>query len=67
MNCEEVKARLIEAVYGEVPLELQAPFEEHLSGCSDCRLAYEQLEQTDKTLDLMPDNTAADQCRITNR
>ena len=59
MNCNEVKPRLIEAVYGEVPAEFRAAFEEHLAGCPACRLEYERLEQADKALDLVPETTAA--------
>ena len=59
MNCNEVKPRLIEAVYGEVPAEFRAAFEEHLAGCPACRLEYERLEQADQALDLVPETTAA--------
>jgi Putative zinc-finger len=58
MNCEEASQRMIEAVYGELPAQLQASFQEHLGGCSDCRLTYERLAQTDKLLDLVSDGTA---------
>jgi hypothetical protein len=59
MNCNEVKPRLIEAVYGEVPAEFRAALEEHLAGCPACRLEYAKLEQADQALDLVPERTAA--------
>ena len=58
MNCNEVRPRLIEAVYGEVPEEFRAAFEQHLAGCPVCRLEYKRLEQADKALDLVPETTA---------
>lgn len=58
MNCEAARARLMEAVYGELPPEAVAAFEEHLAGCEECRLTYEQLLQTDRALDVIPDTAA---------
>lgn len=58
MNCADVRLRMIEAVYDELPTELQTAFDKHLGGCAECRLAYEQLAETDSLLDAASDESA---------
>ena len=45
MKCDEAQARLIEHLYGELPLDEKAALRGHLAECDSCRHAMEALEQ----------------------
>jgi hypothetical protein len=46
MNCAEVKDRLIDFLYDEMPPEARASLAEHLRGCPTCRKEVASLERT---------------------
>ena len=48
MKCKEVTAFLMDYVSGELPEDERANFEQHLSGCLDCREYLVQYESTIK-------------------
>lgn len=58
MNCRDVQEHLIEAVYGELPADLQTTFQSHLDGCDECREAYQGLVHAHEALDLLPGEVA---------
>jgi hypothetical protein len=51
MNCDDVKLRLIESLYGELSPEDEARFREHLAGCDACRHEMAGLEQSRRQLE----------------
>ncbi len=53
MKCDDVKARLIEGLYGELPREEEDRLQEHLAGCRACRQEMEALEQSRRQLDVL--------------
>ena len=46
MNCAQVKERLIDFLYDELPLEARASFAEHLGGCAACKAEVASFERT---------------------
>jgi anti-sigma factor RsiW len=46
MNCAQVKERLIDFLYDELPPDARAAFAEHLSGCSACKAEVASYQQT---------------------
>src|ERR1041385_4750271 len=50
MTCEQCKERFVAAYYSELSDEEHAGFEEHISSCTECSRAYQQIT---KTLKLM--------------
>ena len=50
MKCADIKARLVESLYGELPGEDESHLREHLAGCDSCRQELEALEQSRRRL-----------------
>lgn len=53
MKCADVKAQLIESLYGELSDEQQACLREHLAGCQACRHEMAGLEQSHRLLNML--------------
>jgi anti-sigma factor RsiW len=45
-NCHELLKSLSEYVDGELPAELCAAIERHMSGCENCRIVVDTLRKT---------------------
>ena len=54
MTCDELRAKLLDLVYEELPDDEQRPCEEHLAGCASCRGEFDALKQTTAALDSLP-------------
>src|SRR6185437_9173572 len=54
MKCETAKENIILANYGELPDEYEAPLEQHLDGCDDCRREVEAMQELEDRLALLP-------------
>ncbi len=46
MNCAQVKERLIDFLYDELPPETRGSFTEHLNGCAACKAEVASYQQT---------------------
>jgi hypothetical protein len=46
MNCAQVKERLIDFLYDDLPPEARASFAEHLGGCPGCKAEVASFERT---------------------
>ncbi|HEY4395587.1 MAG TPA: zf-HC2 domain-containing protein [Polyangia bacterium] len=46
MGCEDVSARMVELLYGEVPADERATLEAHLGGCARCQAELAALQAT---------------------
>jgi Putative zinc-finger len=44
--CEDVSARMMELLYGELPAGERAPLEAHLAGCESCRTELADFQKT---------------------
>jgi predicted anti-sigma-YlaC factor YlaD len=45
-NCQELLGQLSDYIDGELETSLCAEIEEHLSGCSDCRIMVDTMRKT---------------------
>ena len=45
-NCEDVSARMVELLYGELPADARSGVDAHVAGCARCRSELEGLEKT---------------------
>ncbi len=52
MNCSEIKTQLHEFVDGELDGDRKEVVKEHLSGCTECRREYEELQKLDRLTEL---------------
>ena len=46
MSCQDVSARMLELIYGELGDDERATLETHIAGCADCRAEREGFERT---------------------
>jgi hypothetical protein len=46
MSCQDVSARMLELIYGELGDDERATLETHIAGCADCRAERQGLERT---------------------
>jgi hypothetical protein len=45
-NCEDVSARMVELLYGELPADARSGVDAHVAGCARCRSELQGLEKT---------------------
>jgi len=45
-NCEDVSARMVELLYGELPADARSGVDAHVAGCARCRSELDGLEKT---------------------
>jgi hypothetical protein len=45
-SCEDVSARMVELLYGELPADARSGVDAHVAGCARCRSELEGLERT---------------------
>ena len=45
-NCQELLGQLSDYIDGELEITLCAEIEEHLSGCTDCRIMVDTIRKT---------------------
>jgi hypothetical protein len=45
-NCEDVTARMMELLYGELPADARASVDAHVAGCARCRAELDGFEKT---------------------
>src|SRR6202040_2579482 len=50
MNCTQVRARLPELLYEDVPAAEQEQLKEHLARCPECRSEYASLQEVQHSL-----------------
>ena len=46
IGCEDVSARMVDLLYGEIPADERAPLEAHVTGCARCRAELAGLRAT---------------------
>jgi hypothetical protein len=66
MNCESVKKETALFLYGELPLDEEQSFQDHLEACEPCRAAFESEKRLHELLDareLLPDGVLMSRCR----
>jgi hypothetical protein len=66
MNCESVKDQTGLFLYGELSLEEEQSFQEHLDACGECRNAFESEKRLHQLLDareVAPDPVLLARCR----
>ncbi len=44
-NCEDVSARMMELLYGELPADARASVDAHVAGCARCRGELDGLRE----------------------
>lgn len=54
MKCELARQRVVLAVYGELPDELDGSLDRHLTGCEECRREWNAMRALDEYLALHP-------------
>jgi len=55
MNCKDYSELMIECFAGDINNNVLKKLMGHLDVCSDCRNEYQQLEEINKSFDLLPD------------
>src|SRR5262245_21459299 len=45
-SCDDVNARMMELLYGELPADARATVDAHVAGCARCRSELEGFEKT---------------------
>ena len=45
-NCEDVSARMVELLYGELPADARSNVDAHVAGCARCQSELRGLERT---------------------
>jgi hypothetical protein len=54
MNCTQVRTRLPELLYEDLPAADREQLKEHLARCQECRSEYASLQQVQQTLNTVP-------------
>jgi len=45
-DCEQIRGRMLELLYGELPPDRRAEVQAHVAGCEACRAELRALEST---------------------
>lgn len=64
MNCPEIKLKLIDLLYNELPAEQREQVQQHLTQCADCRREWENLQHSGEQLEMVPREASASRVDI---